>query len=150
MQEIITAWPFLIPFCILFVLAAMLSFAFYIFLVKPSAEDIAFDRWRCRLRRAELRIASRFRGAFIFGACVGALVMVISWILFLPNSPASPSLKFSIALVQVAPMFLSDLLTGNTHESEAGRTVVFWLLVFAKWFLVGFILFALTRIGRNK
>jgi hypothetical protein len=94
MQDFITAWPMLIPFGILFVLAAILVFALVIFLERPSAEDMALDHWKSRARRISLSILRRHRFDLVFGMCFGAAVAVISWLLLsLSSAAASHSLQ---------------------------------------------------------
>ena len=51
MSDFFTAWPELIPFGILFVLAAILVSALMIFRERPSAEGVALSRWRGWARR---------------------------------------------------------------------------------------------------
>ncbi|MEI8292295.1 MAG: hypothetical protein WCH99_22720 [Verrucomicrobiota bacterium] len=145
MQDIITAWPMLIPFGVLFVLASVLVFALLILLEKPSAADMALDHWKSRARRILLGTLRRHRFDLVFGICLAAAVTFISGLLLSLGSDASHNLKSIIFLLQIAPFYLADMLTGNTHENGSGTMFVFWVLVFMQWLIVGFTFSTLIR-----
>jgi len=148
MQEIITAWPRLIPFGILFLLAAILAFALFIFIERPNAEGPALVHWKSRVRRTALSTLRRHRFDLVFGISLGAAVTVISGLLLSPSAAAAYSWKCFVVLLQIAPFYLADMLTGNTHEDGSGRTIIFWLLVFVQWFIVGLTFSSLIRIKK--
>jgi hypothetical protein len=99
MQDFRTAWPVLIPFGILFVLAAMLAFALLVIIERPNAEDGGSGRWKSRVRWKALSVMRRHRFDLVFGTCLGAAVTVISWLLLSLSSLASHGLQrwFSFA-----------------------------------------------------
>jgi len=92
----------------------------------------------------------KHRFNLLFAACFGAAIAFLSWLLVSPSFPASHSLQQFIVLAQIAPIYLADLLTGNTHEPGTGRMFVFWLLVFVQWFIAGYFLALLVRMRHAK
>ena len=79
------------------------------------------------------------RFQFIFALCFGAAVTLLSWLLISPGSPiesSSEALKYDIALIQVFALYPALTLSGNPHLGSVGL-VIYWVLVFAQWFLVG-------------
>ena len=87
----------------------------------------------------------KYHFSLIVGVLFGAAIAFISWLVALPVIHASYSLRAFIVIVNVAPIYLSDILSGNSHENGNGRMFLFWLLVFVQWFIVGFTFTLLYR-----
>jgi hypothetical protein len=94
----------------------------------------------------------KFRFHLVFAFCFGVIVVVLSWLLISPDSPvesSSDSLKEFLGLIQIVATFLAIILSGNVHGGSEGETI-YWMLVFAQWFIVGLGLSFLFRLrGRN-
>ena len=91
----------------------------------------------------------KYRFNLLFAACFGAAIVLVSWFLTLPRFSTYHGLQIFIVLAQIGPLYLSDLLTGNTHEGGAGVMFVFWLLAFVQWFIAGYFLSLLVRMMRR-
>jgi len=80
---------------------------------------------------------NKYYFSLIFGIFFGAAITFINWLLALPVIHAPYNLRAIIVLVHMAPIYLSDILSGNSHENGNGRMLLFWLLVFVQWFVIG-------------
>jgi hypothetical protein len=86
-----------------------------------------------------------YRFHFVFAACCGVVVALLSWLLISPDSPvelSSPDIKNALGLIHIIPFILTTILSGNIH---GGSNTVFWILVLTQWFILGFILALLFR-----
>lgn len=60
-----------------------------------------------------------------------------------PDSPvhtyslSSAGLLNFLALIHIVPMILAILISGNAHGGSEGE-VIYWILIFGQWFIVGF------------
>jgi hypothetical protein len=90
----------------------------------------------------------RVRFHVIFALCFGAVTAAISWLLISPESPvetSSTALKYFCGAVQIIAAFLAMTLSGNPHGGAFGE-MIYWVLVFAQWFVVGLGLSFLFRL----
>jgi hypothetical protein len=98
-----------------------------------------------------MRVMQKFRFHLIFGACFGTFVAVISWLLISPESPVQtflPSLQYFFGAIQFVAAFIAMTLSGQPHLGAIGE-VIYWVLVLAQWFVVGFGISFLFRLRRH-
>lgn len=94
----------------------------------------------------------RFRFNLLFGLSFGAVVAAVSWLLISPASPvesSSTALKGGFVMTQMVATFLAILLSGNVHGGSGGEAI-YWVLVFAQWFVVGLGVSALFRLRGHR
>jgi hypothetical protein len=87
----------------------------------------------------------KYRFHFVFTACCGVALALLSWLLISPDSPvesSSPEVKNALGLIHIIPFVLTTILSGNAH---GGSDAAYWVLVLIQWSIVGFFLALLFR-----
>jgi membrane protease YdiL (CAAX protease family) len=87
----------------------------------------------------------KYRFHFVFAACCGVVVAILSWLLVSPDSPvetSSADVKNALGFINIIPFILTTILSGNIH---GGSDTAYWILVLVQWFIVCFVLALLFR-----
>jgi hypothetical protein len=76
---------------------------------------------------------------FICAFCCGAVATLLTWLL---QSQASPirlpePLVYLPFLPNAFPLFLSLILSGTVYDHSGTREIIYHVLVFGQWFIVG-------------
>lgn len=92
-----------------------------------------------------MKVMHKFRFYFVFASCCGVLFTALFALLsFLPNQ----ALNHIVTDILIGPLFLAWWFWDNI--SEAPKDAIFWIFVFAQWFIVGLGIAFLFRLVRRR
>ena len=83
----------------------------------------------------------RNRFQLVFAICWGIAMTALFWLLADPDSPinlSSANLLNALAFLHIIPFIIATLLGGIGMCGSTGSDAIYWALVFAQWFVVGF------------
>src|SRR5437773_2850256 len=84
----------------------------------------------------------RLRFHFAFALCCGVLVTLSFWLLQSHASPIHLSETQTVAValphfLNMVPTILSFVLSGHVYDHMGTREIIYFVLVFGQWFIVG-------------